>query len=46
MVDSEFSRINTELSVQINEKKIQYIVLEKPFFDPKKQIAVTAIQDV
>ena len=46
MVDSEFSRINTELNVQINEKKIQCIVVEKPFFDPKKQIAVTAIQDV
>ena len=46
MVDIEFSRINTELNVQINEKKIQCIVVEKPFFDPKKQIAVIAIQDV
>jgi len=46
MVDIEFSKINSELNVQINEKKIQCIIVEKPFFDPKKQIAVTTIQDI
>jgi glycine cleavage system aminomethyltransferase T len=43
MVDIEYSRINTELEVQINDKKIKCIVVEKPFFDPKKQITSTTL---
>ena len=44
MVDIKYSEINTELKVQINEKKIQCIIVEKPFFDPKKQITSTSLK--
>jgi len=39
MVEIEYSKINSELEVQINDKKFKCIVVEKPFFDPKKQIS-------
>ena len=38
MVNIKFSEINTELKVQIDEKKVKCTIVEKPFFDPKKQI--------
>ncbi|MDC1279975.1 glycine cleavage system protein T [Pelagibacteraceae bacterium] len=44
IVDIEFSKINTELNVQIKEEKFKCIVVEKPFFDPKKKITATSIQ--
>tara|TARA_B100001142_G_scaffold292573_1_gene311534 strand:- start:2310 stop:3455 length:1146 start_codon:yes stop_codon:yes gene_type:complete len=40
MVNINFSKINIELDVQINEKKFKCIVVEKPFFDPKKKITI------
>ena len=43
IVDIEFSKINTELNVQINEEKFKCVVVEKPFFDPKKQITAKSI---
>ena len=43
IVDIEFSKINTELNVEINEEKFKCVVVEKPFFDPKKQIIATSI---
>jgi aminomethyltransferase len=42
IVDIEFSQINTELNVQINEEKFKCVVVEKPFFDPKKKITSTS----
>ena len=44
MVDIRYSEINTELEVQIDGKKIQCIVVEKPFFDPKKKITSTSLK--
>ena len=46
MADIKFSKVNTELEVQINEEKFKCIVVEKPFFDPKKQITATSLQDI
>ena len=43
LVFIKFSEINTELEVMINEKKIKCIVVEKPFFDPKKQITAKSL---
>ena len=43
MVDIKFSEINTKLEIQIDKKKIKCIVVEKPFFDPKKQISVKSL---
>ncbi|MDC0216225.1 glycine cleavage system protein T [Candidatus Pelagibacter sp.] len=44
MVDIKFSQTDTELEVQINENKFKCNVVEKPFFDPKKQITSTSIK--
>tara|TARA_B100001094_G_C17631973_1_gene530872 strand:+ start:323 stop:454 length:132 start_codon:yes stop_codon:yes gene_type:complete len=38
MVSIEFANINTELEIQINNDRFKCIIVEKPFFDPKKQI--------
>ena len=43
MINIEFSKINTELEVQINKDKFKCIIVEKPFFDPKKQITVKSL---
>ena len=43
MVDIEYSKINIELNVQIDKEKFNCLVVEKPFFDPKKQIAARII---
>ena len=42
MVDISFSKINTELDVEIEDKIFRCFVVEKPFFDPKKQITSTS----
>ena len=39
MVDINYSTIGTEIDVLINDKNYKCEVIEKPFFDPKKQIA-------
>ena len=39
IVDIEYSKINSELEVQIDDKKFKCVVVQKPFFDPKKQIS-------
>ena len=39
MMNIEFSNIGTELDVQIGDKNYKSIVVEKPFYDPKKKIA-------
>ena len=43
MVDIKYSKINIELNVQIDKEKFNCLVVEKPFFDPKKQIAARII---
>ena len=39
MVNIKYSEIGTKLVVETNEKKFEAIVVEKPFYDPKKKIA-------
>jgi aminomethyltransferase len=41
MVDIEFAKINGELNVEIDGSLVNSIVVEKPFFDPKKQITTS-----
>jgi aminomethyltransferase len=41
MVDIEFAKINSELNVEIDGLLVNSIVVEKPFFDPKKQITTS-----
>jgi aminomethyltransferase len=43
MVDIKFSEINTKLEIKIDGKKIKCTVVEKPFFDPKKQITAKSL---
>ena len=38
MVDINYSAIGMELDVSIEDKNFKCEVIEKPFFDPKKQI--------
>ncbi len=38
IVSIQYSEIGTKLEVQINENKFEAIVVEKPFYDPKKKI--------
>ena len=39
MLDVKYSDINNQFIVRINDKNFSCAVVEKPFFDPKKQIA-------
>ena len=39
MVSIKNSEIGTKLYVEINENKFEAVVVEKPFYDPKKKIA-------
>ena len=39
----EYSKINTELEIQINDEKFKCVVVEKPFFDPKKKITSSSL---
>ena len=39
MVNIKYSKIGTKLIVETNENKFEAIVVEKPFYDPKKKIA-------
>ena len=41
MVDIEFTNINSELNVEIDGTLVNSIFVEKPFFDPKKQITTS-----
>ena len=41
MVDIEFAKINSALNVEIDGLLVDSIVVEKPFFDPKKQITTS-----
>ena len=38
MIDINHSNLNTELKIEIDSKIVNSKVIEKPFFDPKKQI--------
>ncbi|XKH61062.1 glycine cleavage system protein T [Halomonas sediminis] len=42
MVAIEHARIGNELEVQTLSGPVQAVVVEKPFFDPKKKIAISA----
>ena len=39
MVNIKYSAVGTKLIVETNENKFEAIVVEKPFYDPKKKIA-------
>ena len=39
MINNENSEIGTSLKVNTNNGNFEAIVVEKPFFDPKKKIA-------
>ena len=39
MVEVDHSEIGNNLKVSISDKEIHCIVIEKPFYDPKKKIA-------
>ena len=41
MIDIQHSKLDTKLITIINEKKVNCRVVEKPFFDPKKKIAIS-----
>jgi aminomethyltransferase len=41
MIEINFSLIGTKLSVNINNKSFNSIIVEKPFYDPKKRIATS-----
>ena len=38
MVDINYSTIGLEIDVTIDDKNFKCEIIEKPFFDPKKQI--------
>ena len=42
MVNIENSKINTKLKVQILNMNIDAMIVEKPFYDPKKKIALAS----
>ena len=46
IVNIEYSEINTELEVLINEERFKCIIVKKPFFDPKKQITTKSIRSI
>ena len=39
MVSITYSEIGTKLEVETNENKFEAVVVEKPFYDPKKKLA-------
>ena len=39
MVTVENSHLNTDLKVKTSDKEYKALVVEKPFYDPKKKIA-------
>ena len=38
MVNIEYSKIDQEIEVSIDSENFKCKIIEKPFFDPKKQI--------
>ena len=44
MVDIKFSKIDSELNVKIDNENLKCTIVEKPFFDPKKQITLTPLR--
>ncbi|MGY4876982.1 glycine cleavage T C-terminal barrel domain-containing protein [Vreelandella aquamarina] len=42
MVAVEYAELGTELAIQTSAGPAHAVVVEKPFFDPKKQIAISA----
>ena len=43
MVDVAYSKIGTKIDVIIEDRIFECEVIEKPFFDPKKQITSKSI---
>jgi aminomethyltransferase len=41
MVSIESSKVGTVFDLQMSSKKVKATVVEKPFFDPKKKLALT-----
>ena len=39
MISIKYSEIGTKLDIETNENKYEAVVVEKPFYDPKKKIA-------
>ena len=44
MVDIDYSKIGLEIEVTIDNKIFKCDVIEKPFFDPKKQITSKSLE--
>jgi glycine cleavage system aminomethyltransferase T len=44
MVNINFSKIGSELNVEIDKENSKCTIVEKPFFDPKKHITSTSIK--
>ena len=44
LVDVEYSKIGLEIEVSIEDKNFKCDVIEKPFFDPKKQITSKSLK--
>ena len=38
MVSKEYSEINTEFSIEMNDNIVNAVVVSKPFYDPNKKI--------
>ena len=41
MADADFAAVGTRFDVEVSSEKTTATVVEKPFFDPSKTIAVT-----
>ena len=44
MVDIDYSKIGTEIDTFIDDKNFKCKIIEKPFFDPKKQITSKSLK--
>ena len=44
MVDIDYSKIGLEIEVTIDHKTFKCDIIEKPFFDPKKQITSKSLE--
>ena len=38
MVSKDYSEINTEFSIEMNDTIVNSVVVSKPFYDPNKKI--------
>jgi len=41
MISIEYSELGTELDIKINNRLVKATIVEKPFYDPKKKLAIS-----